>query len=180
MGRSTGTETISLQSAINNVGSGIENCCLGNRLNPRVFGCSPVDFCSVWIPGKYVIAFYRVFMISMVSFALQVLQENAEFRSLGAAMLTLISTTLGEFDFYGWVDANRILAPIMFFAFNVIVFFILLSVFMAVLNISARSVRQSLVEQSNDFEVLNFILRRIRLWLGFKSEVCARAKKYAV
>jgi hypothetical protein len=85
-------------------------------------------------------------------------------------MVTLISTTLGEFDFYGWVDANRILAPILFFFFNISVFFILLSVFMAILNISASSVRQSVVEQDNDFEVLDFMLRRIRLWLGFKSE----------
>ena len=102
---------------------------------------------------------------------LQVLQENTEFRSLSAAVSTLISTALGEFDFYGWVGANRIVAPIMFFCFNLLVLFILLSVFVAILNISVNSVRQSLLEQSNDFEVLDFMLRRLRLWLGVKSKV---------
>ena len=102
---------------------------------------------------------------------LQVLQENAEFRSPGAAMITLISAMLGEFDYYGWVDVNRILAPVMFFCFNLAVFFILLGVFVAILNLSARSVRLSIQQQSNDFELMEYMLRRLRLWLGFETKV---------
>jgi hypothetical protein len=90
---------------------------------------------------------------------------------MSAAVSTLISTTLGEFDFYGWVETNRIIAPIMFSCFNLLVLFILLSVFVAILNISVNDVRQALLEQSNDFEVLDFMLGHLRLWLGVNSKV---------
>ena len=113
----------------------------------------------------------RICVISTVPVVSQVLQENVGFRSPSAAVSTLFSTVLGDFDFYGWVEADKILAPIMFFCFNLLVFFILLSVFVAILNISVNSVRQSILEQANDFEVLDYMLKRFRLWLGLKSKV---------
>jgi hypothetical protein len=102
---------------------------------------------------------------------LQALQENVGFRSLYAAVCTLLNTVLGDFDFHGWVEADRILAPIMFFCYNLLVLFIMLSVFVAILNISVNSVRQRILEQINDFEVLDYMMKRFRLWLGLKSKV---------
>jgi polycystin 1L2 len=118
-----------------------------------------------------ILVFLVAVLWTFAQFGYLVLQENAEFHSLGAAMVTLISTTLGEFDFYGWVETNRIIAPIMFSCFNLLVLFILLSVFVAILNISVNDVRQALLEQSNDFEVLDFMLGHLRLWLGVNSKV---------
>ncbi|XP_062508771.1 polycystin-2-like [Corticium candelabrum] len=83
-------------------------------------------------------------------------------------MRTTISTILGQFHFYGWVEEHRILAPIMFFFFNLIVLLILLSVFVALLNLSVSVVKQSLLQQSNDFEVIEYMTKRMRLWLGCK------------
>ena len=86
-------------------------------------------------------------------------------------MRTTISTILGQFHFYGWVEEHRILAPIMFFFFNLIVLLILLSVFVALLNLSVSVVKQSLLQQSNDFEVIEYMTKRMRLWLGCKPKV---------
>lgn len=60
---------------------------------------------------------------------------------------TLLRTLLGDFDFESMQRSNRVFGPLYFLSFIVLVFFILLSMFMAILNDAYTDVQDSLREE---------------------------------
>ncbi|KAK5649665.1 hypothetical protein RI129_000694 [Pyrocoelia pectoralis] len=60
--------------------------------------------------------------------------QVAEFSSYGVAMFTLFRAILGEFDYEAIESANSYVAPIYFILFMFVVFFIMLNMFLAIIN----------------------------------------------
>lgn len=52
--------------------------------------------------------------------------DNNDFRTFKNAMLTLLRTILGDFNYVAIEEANRIIGPIYFLTFIFFVFFVLL------------------------------------------------------
>lgn len=84
------------------------------------------------------LAFGLMFLIVFVAYAQlgYVLfgTENADFRTYGDALLTLLRTVLGDFDYVAIEKANRVLGPIYFVSYIFFVFFVLLNMFLAIIN----------------------------------------------
>jgi polycystin 2 len=82
---------------------------------------------------------------------------------------TLFRIILGDFDFIALEYANRILGPIYFTTFVFFVFFVLLNMFLAIINDTYAQVKSEMKEAKNEFELMQIfkstwdsILNRVR------------------
>lgn len=74
-------------------------------------------------------------------------------------MFTLLRTILGDFD-YGEIEAiDRILAPIFFLSFIVLVFFILLNMFLAIINDTYTDVKTELTVAPDEMQMQQYLKR---------------------
>ncbi|XP_047143816.1 uncharacterized protein LOC101238025 isoform X2 [Hydra vulgaris] len=81
---------------------------------------------------------------------------------------SIISLLLGKFSYSHFGKANPVLGPIFFLTFNIIVIWIVINMFVSILNDVFEAVRTSLETQSNDFEMVDFILEHFKDLLGFR------------
>jgi len=83
---------------------------------------------------------------------------------------TLFRLILGDFDFQALQQANRVLGPAFFCLYIFFVFFILLNMFLAIINDTYADVKSDLSEQQNEFEMGDFfrkVSRQIELSVVF-------------
>ena len=73
---------------------------------------------------------------------------------------------LGDFDFPGLQSAHYILGPAFFFGYIFIVFFILLNMFLAIINDTYSEVKEEIAAQRNDFEIADYFKRGYNNMLG--------------
>ncbi|XP_054085331.1 polycystic kidney disease 2-like 2 protein isoform X2 [Zeugodacus cucurbitae] len=67
-----------------------------------------------------------------------------DFRNFKESLLTMIRMILGDFDYEGIEAANRVLGPIFFLTYILLVFFILLNMFLAIINDTYSSVKSDI------------------------------------
>ncbi|XP_071455774.1 polycystin-2-like protein 1 [Hetaerina americana] len=113
--------------------------------------------------AKDVAGFAVMFMIVFFAFAqlghLLFGTQVKGFKSLGDSSFTLLCIILGEFDFESIQSANRILGPIFFFCYVFCVFFILLNMFLAIINDTYSEVKTEISIRRQDFELMKFFHR---------------------
>lgn len=66
---------------------------------------------------------------------------------------------LGDFDFNSLEAASRILGPIYFITYVFFVFFVLLNMFLAIINDTYSDVKSDIAEQKSDFELGQYFKR---------------------
>ena len=86
----------------------------------------------------------------------------SEYRSFLTTIETLFSTVMGGFDFEIIRENNRLLGPIVFFSFNMIMVMILLNVFLTILMDSFAEVQADEHLKSKDYEVVEYMLQQFR------------------
>lgn len=69
--------------------------------------------------------------------------EIHDFRSFTDALFTLMRTILGDFDYLSIEKAHRVLGPIFFLSYIFFVFFVLLNMFLAIINDTYADVKSS-------------------------------------
>ena len=84
---------------------------------------------------------------------------------------TLFRLILGDFDFMALQQANRILGPAYFILYVFFVFFILLNMFLAIINDTYAEVKSDLTDAQNEFEMGDFF-RKVSLTSGFSTVRC--------
>ena len=65
-----------------------------------------------------------------------------------------------------WYQANRILGPIFFLCYVFFVFFVLLNMFLAIINDTYSEVKAEIQNQHNDFEISDYFKRGYNNMLG--------------
>ena len=65
------------------------------------------------------------------------------YKTLSASFFTLFRVLLGDFDYFELEQVDALMAPILFFSFIVFVFFVLLNMFLAIVNDSFAGKRLS-------------------------------------
>jgi len=88
------------------------------------------------------------------------------YRNMLVTAATQISLLLGKFDFNEYENTNRVIGPIFFFLYIIMVNWILLNMFLSIINDSFEVVSSNLQEQSNDYEIVDFIMDQFKAWLG--------------
>ncbi|XP_031337831.1 polycystin-2-like [Photinus pyralis] len=97
------------------------------QLNTTVRKC-------IWDVITFVILLLIVFIIFALFGYMIFNSEVAEFSSYGVAMFTLFRAILGDFDYSVIEAANAYVAPIYFVLFMLVVFFLALNMFLAIIN----------------------------------------------
>ena len=69
---------------------------------------------------------------------------------------TLFRIVLGDFDFHELESAHRVLGPLYFILYVFFVFFVLLNMFLAIINDTYSAVKEDLANQKNDFEMTDY------------------------
>ncbi|ELT90189.1 hypothetical protein CAPTEDRAFT_169289 [Capitella teleta] len=76
-----------------------------------------------------------------------------DFSSFDDAVFTLFRIILGDFNFHELEQANRVLGPAYFILYVFFVFFVLLNMFLAIINDTYSEVKEEISNQKNEFEM---------------------------
>ncbi|XP_062611467.1 uncharacterized protein LOC134273293 [Saccostrea cucullata] len=120
--------------------------------------------------AKMLISFSFVFNIAFLSFActayLFFMSKLFEFRSYMVTLETLLSMMLGKFDYEAAYSATRITGPLLFGFFSICFSFILINFFLTILMEAFEAVRRDPANQSNEHEVIDYMMKRLKMVLG--------------
>ncbi|XP_074025320.1 polycystin-2-like protein 1 isoform X3 [Leptinotarsa decemlineata] len=98
------------------------------------------------------------------------------FSSFGVAMFTLLRTILGDFDYQEIEAANRILAPIYFLSYIFLVFFVLLNMFLAIINDTYSDVKTEIALAPDEMQMTEYLSQQIRNLLRRLGSKCVSEK----
>lgn len=82
-----------------------------------------------------------------------------DYSSFTNTLFSLFRTILGDFDFVALESASRYLGPIYFLSYVFFVFFVLLNMFLAIINDTYSDVKSDIAEQKSDFELGQYFRR---------------------
>ena len=119
---------------------------------------STLSRCARDITGFAVMFFIVFFAFAQLGYLLFGSQVR-DFSSFGQATFTLLRTILGDFDFHEIEAANRILGPIFFLSYVFFVFFVLMNMFLAIINDTYCEVKSDPSAHKNAFEVADYFKR---------------------
>nr|XP_695404.3 polycystic kidney disease 2-like 1 protein [Danio rerio] len=83
--------------------------------------------------------------------------EVETFSTFNKCIFTQFRIILGDFDYDAIDRANRVLGPIYFFSYVFFVFFVLLNMFLAIINDTYSEVKSELASQKDEFQIADLI-----------------------
>nr|XP_014341844.1 PREDICTED: polycystic kidney disease 2-like 1 protein isoform X2 [Latimeria chalumnae] len=101
----------------------------------------------------FFIVFFAYAQLGYLLFGTQV--EN--FSTFVKCIFTQFRIILGDFDYDAIDDANRVLGPIYFVTYVFFVFFVLLNMFLAIINDTYSEVKEELSNQKNELQLSDII-----------------------
>jgi polycystin 1L2 len=113
--------------------------------------------------------FFVIFMAFVIFFFLIFSSELTEFMTFISSLEMCFEMLVGKFSFADMVRTSPILGPLFFFIYIVIVFCILVNMFVIILNKSFAQVRADISKQSNEYEIVNFMVDSFLKWSGLGS-----------
>jgi len=117
-----------------------------------------------------VLAFQFMFLIVFFAYAqygyLLFGPKLYDFHSFSQASYTLLRTMLGDFDFPAFVSAHKVLGPGYFIFYIFVVFFILLNMFLAIINDTYSEVKAEMQLTKLQFEITDLFARGYNNVLG--------------
>jgi len=110
----------------------------------------------------FLIVFFAYAQLGYLIFGTQI----HDFKSFGDSIFTLFRIILGDFDFHELEQANRIMGPIFFCTYVFFVFFVLLNMFLAIINDTYSEVKADIATQKSEFEITDYFKRGYEKMLG--------------
>ncbi|XP_044747835.1 polycystic kidney disease 2-like 2 protein [Coccinella septempunctata] len=126
--------------------------------------------CTWDIMGFSIMFFIIFFAYSELGFLLFGSQVR-DFRTFGHSMFTLLRTILGDFDYGVIEEAHRILAPIYFLSYIFLVFFVLLNMFLAIINDTYADVKTELAIAPTELQMTDYLKMHLFKFLS-RSKCC--------
>lgn len=125
---------------------------------------------TIKVAAKPLMSFMLMFFILFLAFSqfafLVFGIDNSDYASFPSTLGSMMAMTLGSFDFDALTSSSRILGPIFFFSYVVSVLFVLMNVFVGILNDALSDVTNDSSMQSNDHEILDFMLHTFKRTVG--------------
>ncbi|KAH7636330.1 polycystin-2-like protein 1 [Dermatophagoides farinae] len=115
---------------------------------------STLSRCAKDIAGfglMFFIVFFAFAQLGYLLFGTQV----KDYSSFGRAVFTLLRLILGDFDFQAIENANRVLGPIFFLSYIFFVFFVLMNMFLAIINDTYAEVKSEL-KDDEEFAMMDY------------------------
>ncbi len=110
---------------------------------------------------------FSIVMAAYSSFAYVTLGGKlADYATFLTTIQSLFAMILGSFNYEEITRAHPILGPIFFFSFVVVMMFILLNMFLSIINDTFTQVKADANKQSNDYEIIDFMFARFQTFTG--------------
>jgi hypothetical protein len=103
--------------------------------------------------------------------------ELLDYSTFQMTMVTQFSMTLGDFDFEALMMTNPLLGPLYFFGFVGMNVFILMNVFLAIINDSYAEVQEEEADTKNEYEILEYIAAQVQLKIKGEPKKRRKARK---
>jgi hypothetical protein len=120
--------------------------------------------------AKELIAFGFMFVILWLAFV-QLLHlffqdKTTGFSTLIRSMTTCFQIMLGKFQVDPLVQANSFFGPLLFSIYNIFIVFILLNMFVSIINDTFAAVRNDVDKQADDYQMVKFIRNKLKTLVG--------------
>ncbi|XP_033750161.1 uncharacterized protein LOC117334568 isoform X2 [Pecten maximus] len=112
------------------------------------------------------IIFNIVFLAFIQFFYLIYVAHIKSFSTFITALESGIVMMMGKFEIYSMLRVNPVITQISLFLYVVAITFIVVNMFLSILNETFSAVRNDLNKQNNDYEIVQFMLERFKLWTG--------------
>lgn len=110
---------------------------------------------------------FVVFFMAYSLFAFAVFGKDLPgFYNFVATLETVMGILLGSFDYLEIEEAQPILGRIFFFSFMVLGSFIIMNMFLTIVMDVFAEVKESVMEEENEHEIVDFIIGRFKKWSG--------------
>ncbi|CAF3969202.1 unnamed protein product, partial [Adineta steineri] len=121
--------------------------------------------------GKELLSFSMMFSIVFISFVslfyLLFISELDSCSSLFKTARMLFEMTLMQFNAHQFNQASTFLGPFCFSIFIILVVFICMSMFIAIINDNFRRAKEN-VRHNNNEDIISFMIKKFQYWTGMK------------
>ncbi|XP_071808292.1 polycystin-2-like protein 1 isoform X3 [Asterias amurensis] len=116
--------------------------------------------------GGFTIMFLIIFLayaqLGYLLFGTQI----KDFSTVENCIYTLFRIVLGDFNFHELEEAERALGPIFFMTYVFVVFFVLLNMFLAIINDTYSEVKADIANQKSEFEISDYFKKGYEKMVG--------------
>ncbi|VDD75321.1 unnamed protein product [Mesocestoides corti] len=126
-----------------------------NQLNLTLGSCAK-DIAGFGV--MFFIVFFAFAQLGYLAFGTQI----TDFGTFAVSVLTLFRIILGDFDFQALREAHSVLGPFYFLVYTFFVFFVLINMFIAIINDTYLDVKSNLLSQPNEFQMKSFFKKRLK------------------
>lgn len=133
---------------------------------------STLSRCAKDVAGFAVMFFIIFFAYAQLGYLIFGTQVR-DFSTFQDSIFTLFRIILGDFDFHQIESANRVLGPMFFITYVFFVFFVLLNMFLAIINDTYAEVKSDIAGQQSEFEITDYFKKSYQQMinkLSFKRE----------
>ncbi|XP_022801963.1 polycystic kidney disease protein 1-like 2 [Stylophora pistillata] len=125
---------------------------------------------TIKVSSKPLLSFFVIFLLFFLAYAQMAFlvfgPTNEDYATFVVASETMLSMTLGGFDFLGIQNSNRLIGPMFFISYMLFMFLILVNVFLSIVNEAFAEVSSNVGNQTNDYEVLDYIMYCLKEQIG--------------
>ena len=132
------------------------------RFNRRVSMLSST-LKAAWFPLSMFAIIFGIVIAAVVTSSSIIFGANLYgYRDNLKTIAEIISLLLGKFSYHQFESTNRVLGPIFFFSFNIMVNWIIMNMFISILNDVFAEVQAGILEQENEYEMVDFMLDHMK------------------
>lgn len=125
---------------------------------------------AVWDMFNFLVLFAVAFF-ACVSVAYLLFHTNIDmFSSILSTAETLLNIILGKFKYVSLYDDTFLASAVILSVYCIVVVFILMNVFLVILNEAFKNVKNDNDLQENEHEIVDYMISRLKSWLGFHSK----------
>lgn len=144
------------------------------RFNKRMGMLGAVLAYSAKDIRQFLIIFFLVFFAFVQIFYLLFKNTLYRYHTFVHSTEASIQIALGKFEFLELYEQSPVLGPLVFAGFVIFIIFVMLNMFLAILNDAFEKVRADVELQSNEHEIVDFIMRRFLVWTGMNQSSVGR------
>ncbi|KAL3211152.1 hypothetical protein MRX96_000836 [Rhipicephalus microplus] len=119
--------------------------------------------------SSFFVVFWVVFFAFVQVFYILLGTKMAEFSTFVTAAETAFDMARGQFKFDDIAMASPVVGPFVFFVFALVTSVILLNIFVTLIISSFQSVKEDVEKQCNDFEMVSYVGKKFKGFLGLAS-----------
>ena len=116
--------------------------------------------------ASFSIVFLLLFMAFNQFFYLTYQCFSQNFATMIQTVEQCLQMLIGKFNFSTFIQYSPILGTAFFLMYMVLCFFIMLTMFMAIMDEAFAAVREDMEKQSNEFEMVDYCVERFLRWTG--------------